>query len=356
MIYNLRKIFPFMSRRSVLTALCFAVSLLFSAANAFTLIIDPGHGGKDFGARGKISNEKTINLKVAKQLEALIKEKHPEVTTVFTRPDDSFVSLQDRAKIANKANGDLFVSIHVNSVDRRNKRRTSINGASVYTLGLHKSADNLEVAKRENAVMALEPDYEQRYEGFDPESAESYIIFELSQNKHFEQSVKLADDIQNELIETAGRADKGVRQAGFWVLWSTTMPSVLVELDFICNPVQEKFLASEKGQKKMAEAIFNAVSRYISSNGSTSFNRSAKGSVSEISDEDKGKYTVVFLTTSTELKPHDAALKHCENVYHSSLGALHRYCTEPVGTPAKANSVLKEIKESFPDAFVTKIK
>ena len=326
----------------------------------FTLVIDPGHGGKDFGAVGKRTNEKTVNLNVAKYLGELMKENHPDVSTVFTRDKDVFVSLQDRARIANKAGGDLFVSIHVNSVDRKNRNRANIQGASVYSLGLHKSADNLEVAKRENSVMALESDYQERYEGFQPDRAESYIIFELSQNLHFEQSVRLADEIQHELINTAGRADKGVRQAGFWVLWATSMPSVLVELDFICNPTQEKYLASESGQKEMAKAIFNAVSRFVTSGGGLTAGRSretevTESGISELEGKHKGMYTVVFLTSSSSLKGNDSSLKGMKDVFHSIVGTLHRYSSVPVKDKAEAAAMLPDIQKIFPSAFIKKI-
>lgn len=344
--------------RMLAVLICLAVSVIVTPLmSGFTLVIDPGHGGKDFGARGKITNEKTINLKVARLLGDKVKENIPEVKVVFTRSDDRFVSLQDRARIANKASGDLFVSIHVNSVDRRNRQRTTINGASVYTLGLHKSADNLEVAKRENSVMVLEDDYNESYEGFNPESSESYIIFELSQNKHFEQSVKLAGEIQHELINTAGRADKGVRQAGFWVLWSTGMPSVLVELDFICNPSQEKFLASSDGQEKMAQAIYNAVSHYVSSNGSMPDRviRSNPDEIRTIDESDKGKYTVIFLTTSRTLAAGSSELDNIGDVCCFPQGTLRRYCIAPVETKKEAEKKLSEIKARFPNAFVKKL-
>jgi len=350
-------LFPITAKRTVVLTCC-AVWLFCSfIAQAFTLVIDPGHGGKDFGATGRITNEKSINLKVSKKLGDLIAKNMPEVKTVFTRSTDKFISLQERAKIANRENGDLFISIHVNSVAKRNRNRSTINGASVYTLGLHKSADNLEVAKRENSVMVLEDDYHERYEGFNPESAESYIIFELSQNKHFEQSLKLADEIQTELTETAGRGDRGVRQAGFWVLWSTSMPSVLIELDFICNPTQEKFMASEQGQNKMAQAIYNAISRYICTNGSlpAKIKNSNSVPIHDVDKTYKGKYTVIFLTTSAALGTDSPSLKNMSDVYHIQMGTLHRYCTSPVGSLAEAEKVLSSVKDNFPAAFIQKI-
>ncbi|MDE7093074.1 MAG: N-acetylmuramoyl-L-alanine amidase, partial [Muribaculaceae bacterium] len=224
--------------------------------NKFVLVLDAGHGGKDYGAVGKITNEKTINLDVVLLVgEKLQKAFGDKLKVVYTRDNDRYLSLNERAAVANKSHGNVFVSVHVNSVDRRNRNRASIKGASVYTLGLHKADANLGVAQRENAVMTLDDNFKETYEGFDPHSAESYIIFEFSQNLHMAQSVRLANEIQTSLVTEAGRADRGVRQDGFWVLWATGMPSVLVELDFICNPEQEKFLDSSEGKEKMAHAI-----------------------------------------------------------------------------------------------------
>ena len=176
--------------------LAFAVlSRLFCNAgddDRFVLVLDPGHGGKDYGCVGKLTNEKTIVLDVARRLGKLVGDSLPEIKTGFTRDDDRYLTLQNRADIANPAGGDVFVSIHVNSLDRRNRNRASIHGASVYTLGLHRSDSNLGVAMRENSVMELEDDYTETYQGFDPNSSESYIIFELNQNQHINHSLTLA--------------------------------------------------------------------------------------------------------------------------------------------------------------------
>lgn len=231
-------------------------------ARNFVLVIDPGHGGKDVGAHGAKSYEKNINLSVAKLFGEKVKKECKDVTVVYTRDTDTFVSLKDRADIANKAGGDLFVSIHVNSVSAKSKSRRTIHGAEVYTLGLHKSEDNLAVAMRENSVMSLESDHTETYQGFNPESSESYIIFELSQSRHMDQSIEMAELVQESLVGSANRADKGVKQAGFWVLWATSMPAILVELDFICNPTQEKYLASKAGQEELADAIFDGFMTY----------------------------------------------------------------------------------------------
>ena len=200
---------------------------------------------------------------MAKRLNKLIEKEYGDsVNVVMTRDRDIFVSLYDRAGIANDAEADLFISIHVNSVDKRTKGRTKLSGASVYTVGLHKTEANLAVAMRENGVIELEEDFSQKYQGFDPNMSESYIIFELGQNRNMARSIEFASLAQNELITTAGRADKGVRQAGFLVLWATKMPAVLVELDFICNPTCEAFLAGDKGRQKCADALFNAFKKY----------------------------------------------------------------------------------------------
>ncbi len=233
----------------------------------FTVVIDAGHGGKDVGAKGKKTNEKAVNLDVALALGRLIEKEYgkKEVKVVYTRDGDYFVTLQGRCDKANKANGNLFISIHCNSVDEKSPRRNTVCGASVYTLGLGRSKENLEVAKRENSVMMLEPDYTTTYSGFDPNSAESYIVFEMTQNRHLNQSIKFAALTQKQLVSNAGRADKGIRQDIFWVLVHTGMPAVLIELDFICNPTVEKFMMSDKGVDKMATSIFNAFCDYYKS-------------------------------------------------------------------------------------------
>ena len=251
---------------TVVLLTCTSMSL-YAGDNAdftpFVLALDAGHGGRNIGCKGLKAREKDITLDVVKRVSRLVDEAFGDsVTTVLTRDDDTFVPLDRRADIANKASANLFVSVHVNSVDRRSKGRHLVHGASVYTLGLHKSDANLSVAMRENGVIELEEDFSETYQGFDPNSSESYIIFELTQNRHLAHSIEMASLVQNELTEHAGRADKGVRQAGFLVLWATKMPSILVELDFICNRDAENFLTSAGGRQKCAEAIFNAFKIY----------------------------------------------------------------------------------------------
>ncbi len=253
---------------SVLFGVTFAVTLCLwparaVAAEKFTIVIDAGHGGKDTGAIDNELKEKDINLGVALKLGEMIRKQLKDVNVVYTRDNDSYLTLQERADKANKAKGNLFVSIHTNSVDKNNKNRTTVAGSSVYALGLHKDQNNMAVAQRENAVIELEKDYKQKYSGFDPNSDESYIIFEMAQKKNLSKSIRFANEAQKQLVATAGRRDRGVHQAGFWVLWATSMPAVLVELDFICNPNSAKYMGSEQGQKKLAEALFNAVKGYV---------------------------------------------------------------------------------------------
>ncbi len=268
------------------------------SAKPFTVVIDAGHGGKDAGAVDNNVKEKDINLGVAKELAAKIKKGIRNVKVVMTRDNDSFISLQGRADKANKAKADLFISIHTNSLDLSNKNRKSVAGASVYALGLHKDANNMAVARRENSVIELEKNSEQTYSGFDPESDESYIIFEMAQKKNLSQSIKFADEVQKQLVETAGRRNRGVHQAGFWVLWATSMPAVLVELDFICNPNSAKFMASEQGQDKLAEAIYKAVKKYAQNLRAKSSGKTAHVENDATSTSNDAE-TVVLATAST---------------------------------------------------------
>lgn len=232
--------------------------------HVYTVIVDAGHGGRDFGCVGKRANEKTINLDVARRLAHKIEDGCKDTRVVLTRDGDYFLTLQQRANIANREKGDLFISIHVNSVAKKSPGRAAVHGTSVYALGADKAEKNMGVAMRENAVMELEDDYTTAYRGFDPNSTESYIIFELSSNMHLHRSLDFAALAQEQLVKHAGRADKGVRQAGFWVLWATSMPAVLVELDYICNPEAEKYLDSDDGREQCAEALFRAVRDYRS--------------------------------------------------------------------------------------------
>jgi N-acetylmuramoyl-L-alanine amidase len=243
----------------------FSIFLFCIQSLAYTVVIDPGHGGRDVGAVGRISQEKNINLKVALALGNLIKKNYPGIKVVYTRNKDTFVELGRRAQIANKANADLFISIHTNST-AAGRKGTTAQGTETYTLGMHRAADNLAVAKRENSVITLEQNYKQTYENFNPNSSESYIIFEFMQDQYMASSVDFARLIQKQFATTAKRVNKGVHQAGFLVLREVSMPSVLIELGFINNRKEEKYLASEWGQKQLAKSIYNAFQAYYKKN------------------------------------------------------------------------------------------
>lgn len=329
----------------------------------FTVVIDAGHGGKDYGCVGSISNEKTIVLDVATRLGDIIRNEHPEVKIIYTRADDRFIPLNERAAIANKASADLFISIHVNSVDLKTRGREQVHGASVYTLGLHRSDDNLAVAMRENSVIELEKDFTETYQGFDPGSSESYIIFELTQNRHQHNSFELADAIQRELTSTASRADKGVLQSGFLVLRATSMPAVLVELDFICNPQAEQFLASADGRSRCARSLGNAFNSYYShhsaaaspksystqkkTNQNTPAQQTAKGS---------HVYAIQFLTAESQLQDSDSRLQGIADVGMYRHEGLCKYYSGQHPTLQEARKALAKIKKIHPQAFIIKMR
>lgn len=242
---------------NLIVALFLFLPVLQAGEKTFTVVIDAGHGGKDPGARGSQVNEKEINLAVALKLGKLIEDNHSDIRVVYTRKTDRFIELDERANIANRNKADLFISIHTNAV----KRGSHVKGTEIYTLGLARSEENLEVAMRENSAILLEDNYEQKYEGFDPNSSESYIIFEFLQNKHVEQSISLASEVQK-CFTAGGRADRGVRQAGFLVLRKTSMPSILVELGYISNREEERFMKTDNGRNLLAKALYNAFTKY----------------------------------------------------------------------------------------------
>ena len=354
----------------------------------FVVVIDAGHGGHDPGASGKITKEKHINLKVALKVGNLIKSNCQDVKVVYTRNKDVFIPLDRRAEIANNAKADLFISIHTNALA---KNRT-MKGASTYTLGLAKSDANLEVAKRENAVILYESDYQTRYAGFNPNSAESYIIFEFMQDKYMEQSVHLASQMQKQFRQTCRRADRGVHQAGFLVLKASAMPSILIELGFISTPEEERFLYSEAGSSTMAQGIYRAflnykreqeirltgVSRTIvpaepldletaattespSDNEQQSAEAAASGNRMPASNPPAGQqktgraditFKVQILTASRPLAQNDRRLKGLKEVEYYKEKGIYKYTC---GASADYNQVLRTRRSLLPrfkDAFI----
>ena len=304
-----------------------------ASGKKFVVVIDAGHGGKDPGAIGRIIREKNINLGIALKLGALIRENHPDVKVVYTRDRDIFVELQQRANIANRVKADLFISIHTNSATNR-----SAYGTETYTLGLARTEENLRVAKRENSVILLEDDFSKRYEGFDPNSTESYIMFEFLQDKHLEQSINLASSIQRQFKNSAKRVDRGVRQAGFLVLRNTGMPSVLIEVGYISNRNEEAYLASEKGQLQMAKSIYNAFCDYKS-------------------DCDRKQGAVVSRNSAPKkYGEKNSCFKGLSPVSYYRENGLYKYTYGETTDRKKLLQELPRVRKLFKDAFIVSFK
>jgi len=220
------------------------------------IVLDAGHGGHDSGCRGKGSLEKTVTLQIAHKVAAHLRSMVPDLKVEFTRKDDRFIELHERAAHANRENADLFVSIHCNSGG------TKAYGTETFTQGLHVTGANLHVAKRENAAILLESDYLNRYDGFNPNDPTAHIIFELFQSAYRSQSLQLAQMIEQRFVQRAKRHSRGVKQAGFLVLYRTTMPAVLVETGFLTHAQEEAFMRSEEGQEQLALSIAEAIKQY----------------------------------------------------------------------------------------------
>lgn len=364
----------------------------------FVVVIDAGHGGHDPGAIGKTAKEKNINLNVALKVGNLIKRNCDDVKVIYTRSKDVFIPLDRRAEIANNAKADLFISIHTNALANN---RTA-KGASTWTLGLAKSDANLEVAKRENSVILYESDYKTRYAGFNPNSAESYIIFEFMQDKYMEQSVHLASLMQKQFRQTCKRADRGVHQAGFLVLKASAMPSILIELGFISTPEEERYLNSKEGADTMAKGIYRAFLNYkrehelrltgvsktivpteqeednalaIAPKDTESVNTAPQQEkllaeartrpaataktapkrpivVESATNDSKITFKIQILTSSKPLAKNDKRLKGLKEVDYYKEGGLYKYT---YGASADYNKVLRTkrtITAQFKDAFI----
>jgi N-acetylmuramoyl-L-alanine amidase len=317
--------------------------------NEWVVVIDAGHGGRDPGALGKNSREKEITLAIALKTGKYIEELLEDVKVIYTREEDEFVELYKRAEIANKAKADLFISIHCNGYSD-----IRITGSETFVMGLHKDQGNLEVAMKENSVITLEEDYTTRYQGYDPNSSESYIIFSLMQNIYLEQSLNFANYIQEQFRNRVGRIDRGVKQAGLIVLWQTTMPSVLVETGFITNTREERFLMSEQGQDYIASAIFRAFRDY------KSFIDQKSDFSTEVREEkvqdDKIWFMVQLATSSTR---HDKLPQHFQEtgeITELVSGKYYKYATGKYETYKEAAERRKELQTEFPDAFVIAVK
>jgi N-acetylmuramoyl-L-alanine amidase len=351
-------------RSHILFVLLFFIFEFPVTATAFVLVIDPGHGGRDAGAVGRRGREKDINLAVSRLLGQYVANEHPDVKVVYTRTQDVFVGLDERADIANRANANLFISIHTNAVDRR---RSNVRGAEVFTFGITRNAESLEVAKKENSVILLEENHEEKYEGFDPTSAESYIMFEFMVNLYADQSISFASMVQNELVRTARRSDRGVKQAGFLVLRKSSMPRILVELDFISNPEAENYLLSTAGQRTLARSIANAFAQYkkdFDRRESITVNASAterqiealpannQQSVQQVQTAASGRiYKVQVLATAQKLPDNSRELKGHKADYYIENN-LYKYTIGESSDLNEINQLRRRIAGDFREAFV----
>ena len=318
----------------------------------FTVVIDAGHGGHDPGALGRISKEKTINLNVSLRLGRLIEQGCPDVKVIYTRRKDVFIPLDRRAEIANNAKADLFISIHTNSVAGSRSPR----GASTWTLGLAKSDANLEVAKRENSVILYEDDYRTRYAGFDPNSAESYIIFEFMQDKYMSQSVHLASLVQKEFKQTGGRVDRGVHQAGFLVLKASAMPSILVELGFISNPTEERYLNSEQGINTLARSIYRAFLTYKQEQQQRQQNPGIPSSGKVTEERSVLIFKVQILSSRQAISLNDKRFKGLKQVERYQEDGLYKYTCHPSSDYRQVQQAKQELASRFQGAFIVAFK
>ena len=326
-----------------------------------TVVIDAGHGGHDPGAVSKSSklSEKQINLDLALKLGARIEKEFPDVKVIYTRKTDKFVELAERGNIANRNHADLFISIHVNSA-----KSTAASGTETFVMGTDKSQSNMEVCKRENSVILLEDDYTTTYEGFDPDNPESYIIFNLMQNAHFEQSISFASLVQDQFVKNGPiKKSRGVRQAPLMVLWRTTMPSVLVEVGFLSNASDRTVMNQSANRQKIADDIFRAFSAF-----KKGYDSGTAATVSVPAEQPKKEEKVVtpsdskgphfeiqILASSKKLKAGSPELKG-EKDYHCRLiNGLYKYSVGNYATKEEANRHLSEVRKKFSGAFVISV-
>lgn len=329
---------------------------------AFTVVIDAGHGGHDPGAMGKLTQEKKLNLEVSQRLEQQIKLHHPDVKVVMTRKNDVFLTLQQRADIVNKNNADLFICIHTNAAENRN-----VTGTETFVLGVDKMQSNLDVAMRENAVMLLEDDYQTTYEGFDPNSVDSYIMFELMQDQYIDQSLNFATLVQHQFTDI-GRSDRGVRQAGFWVLHKSACPSVLIEMGFISNINEEKYLASDKGKEDITNSIYQAFEQYKSAYdrkhgivkasqaeskpAEAKADKPAEAKADKPAEAAKPVYKVQIFSTLKPVPAGDPTFRGLKNCQCTKDGKFYKYT---YGEDADYQTILdiqQELKTKFKDCFI----
>ena len=342
-------------RKIIYILLAVLLALPIMAEKPYTLVLDAGHGGKDPGAVGKFSQEKDLNLNLVLAVGKLINERYPDVNVVYTRSTDVFIPLQKRADIANKNNADLFISIHTNSAEKKEPR-----GVETFILGTDRMEANLDVAMRENAVIKLEADYNTTYQGFDPNSIDSYIMFELMQNSYMDQSLRFAEQVQQRFVGHLNRADRGVRQAAFWVLLKTACPSILFEMGFISNPEEERYMNEPASIAQMANALVNAFGAYTHKQAvrKESLAVDTVGLISEeskVQQAPKTYYAVQICASKTPLAANDPKLQNqpCDTIH---AGEWIKYYTAADTDREQVAAKLPALKVLFPDCWIISFK
>jgi len=358
----------------------------------FKVVIDAGHGGNDPGCLGSYSKEKNVALDVALKTGKMISENCPNVKVIYTRSTDVFVELYNRAKIANRNHADLFISFHCNA----NKNRDA-HGVETFVMGLDKSEKNLAVARAENSSILMEKDYKENYAGFDPKSPESAVMFSLYSSAYLNSSILLADKVQKNLVNTTHFVDRGVKQAPFYVLWSVSMPSILIEMGFLSNPTEETFLNDEKHKNEIADAIYRGFASYYTQMTGNKVNdkdnskkdnqkdtadktqgdsknaskaaedQSNKNSDKNINDEqaavanmpvksDAVRFLVQFMAMPEKISLNNKRFAGIPNVNCYFEGNLWKYTAGNENNLQSAKKILEEIKVKFPDAFIIAFK
>lgn len=328
----------------------------------FTLVIDAGHGGKDPGAIGRGgTKEKHINLSVAKAFGKAVADKYPEIKIIYTRSKDVFIPLNQRAKIANQAKADLFISIHTNA-----SKSSSARGCETFTLGAGSSAEALAAAKYENEVILKEENFEATYNGFNPSSTESYIIFELLRGHDMEKSVSCAEHIQNRMVLRSKLPNRGVSSAGFLVLHQTAMPSILIELGFVSNSTEEKMLASNSGQAKLVKGIFEGFCNYyeeykktkLDGNNNSKQKPTTSSRSNKVTEQDKVSnsdsspiFKVQILTSDKKLKKNDRRFQGEKADYYYENG-VYKYTCGSSTSQKEIEKLRRQLSKKFKGAFV----
>jgi len=371
-----------------ITFLTFPVSAQ-KDGKTFKVVIDAGHGGKDPGCLGAYTKEKDVALNIALKTGKLISDNCPNVKVIYTRNTDVFVELYRRAKIANDNHADLFISFHCNASENK-----SAHGIDTWVMGLHKSDANLAVARAENSAMLKEKDYEQNYGGFNPNSPESAVMFSLYSAAYLNNSILLADKVQKNLINTTHLRDRGVNQAGYWVLWAVSMPSILIEMGFLTNPTEEQYLSDEKHKQGIADAIYSAFVSYYSqvtgnkvtipdviasdnsqtessnkseandhNNNNSSDNQSDKKVDDQKATVDKSpakpdeiRFMVQFMALPEKISLNDKRFNGLPAVNRYNEGGLWKYTAGSESDLQSAKNILTEVKKKYPDAFVIAFK